>query len=82
MEITNLDKGEDYNEVSLKDYRFINGKSHVNLNEYIYGIIKKLEYKLELFDSPTSLIETKSVKNKTNVISKNKKIKKKYKQIL
>ena len=63
MEITNLDKGEDYNEVSLKDYnRFNNGKNHMLILPTHLWNYEEVEYKLELSDSPTSLIETKSVK--------------------
>jgi len=79
MEIKNLDKGENFNEVSLKEYdRFDNGNNHMLILPTHLWNYEEIEYKLEISDSPKNIIETKSVKNnkKQSFINKLKQTKK------
>lgn len=70
MTIQNLDSGEEYNEISLKDFsRFNNGKNHMLiLPTHLWNYLEK-EYKLEL-KSPEKdekvISPKKNKKNNTN----------------
>merc|ERR1711916_240688 len=59
IEIINLDRGEEYNEISLKDYnRFQNGKNHMLILPTHLWNYEEKEYKFSLSES-----ESESNKN-------------------
>lgn len=77
MAIQNLDKGEEYNEISLKDYsRFNYGKNHMLILPTHLWNYQEKEYKFELKPNKK---ETKVIKkNQKKLPILNKKIKKKF----